>query len=277
MYSFGDEDRTHEPCLPGKPGNWFTILSKNGYGTDMKPWIYLVSLLAILASLLLGACAGVDASVLDTAECIGKGTWGAGMAYTLGIQVPEWLEIDAENIYDVDSAMPTQYMEIEYGVADDIDAKLRWGLNANASNGKLLLKKQISKSGKNSTAFVFGGGITRANEDHWEPYENYGQDIQYQLLTGEAQMIFTKELPRNSFVSFAIRGNYHSLTEEIDDLDSIQTDFYHAGLRVNFKREHKGFYGIFELGAEAPLSVEGWNQVYPWVGMKFSWDIKKKK
>lgn len=243
----------------------------------MKTWIYLVSLLALLASLLLSACAGVDASVLDTAECMGKGNWGVGTAVTMGIRVPDWLEIDAENIFDADSAMPIRYLEVDYGAADDIDAKLRFGLSANANIAKLLLKKQISKKEKNSTALVFGGGIANANEDYWEPLDHYGQDIKYQLLTGEAQMIFTRELPKNSYLSFAIRGNYHSLSEEIDDREIIHRDFYHAGLRLNYKRYYKSFYGIFELGAEAPLSVEGWNQVYPWIGMKYGWDIKRKK
>lgn len=244
---------------------------------DLKAGMYLVSLLALLASLSLTACAGVDASVLDTAECMGKGNMGVGMAYTMGINAPQWLEIEAEDIYQGDTVMPLQYMEIEYGLEEDIDAKLRIGLSENSSSGKLLFKKQISKEGKNSTAFVFGGGITKADQDFWEPDNSYDKRIDYQLLTGEAQMIFTKELKKNRHLSFAIRGNYHNLSEKIEHQDKVKSDFYHAGLRVNLKSFYKGFYGILELGAEAPLSVEGWNQVYPWIGTKFSWDLKRKK
>ena len=230
-----------------------------------------------MVSLLLTACAGVDASVLDTAECMGKGNMGIGMAYTIGVNAPEWLNIDPENIYDSDSAMPLQYMEIEYGLEDDIDAKLHFGLTGNAGTAKLLLKKQISKVGKQSSAFVFGGGYSKADQNFWEPMEDYGYRIDYQLLTGEAQMILTRELKKNRYLSFALRGNYHSLYEKIEGRESTQRDFYHAGLRVNVKSYHKGFYAMLELGAEAPLSTEGWNQVYPWIGTKFSWELKKKK
>ncbi|MCB5261227.1 MAG: hypothetical protein M0Q16_07655 [Candidatus Cloacimonetes bacterium] len=243
----------------------------------MKTGIYLVSLLALLASLLLSACAGVDASVLDTAECMGKGNMGIGMAYTMGLKVPDWLEIEAENIFDADSAMPIQYMEIEYGLADDIDAKLRFGLMPDASNAKLLLKKQISKEDKNSTAFVFGGGITKANQHYWERPDGYDLKTDYQLLSGEAQMIFTRELKKDRYLSFAIRGNYHNLYEKAENQEGRNTEFYHAGARVNLKSYHKGFYGILELGAEVPLSVEDVHQVYPWIGTKFSWELKRKK
>ena len=242
----------------------------------MKTGIYLLILLAVLAGLLLSACAGVDASVLDTAECLGKGAMGIGMAYTLGIQVPEWLEIEAENIFDYDSVFPMQYMEIEYGVADDIDAKLRFGLTGNASTAKLLLKKQLVKEEKFSTAVVMGGGYARGNEYFWEPTEDDGRGMDYQLLTAEGQMIITKELKKDNYLSFAIRGNYHNYTEDATGLATRERDFYHAGVRVNYKRYHKGFYGILELGAEAPLSVEDLQQVYPWIGLKFSWDTKKR-
>lgn len=263
-------------CPASKAVHPVSFSKKSRTASVMKAGVYLVSLMALLASLLLTACAGVDASVLDTAECMGKGKLGVGMAYTMGINAPQWLEIDGEDIYKGDTILPLQYMEIEYGVADDIDAKLRFGLTGNASTGKLLLKKQISKEDKNSTAFVFGGGYASANDRFWEPWDDYGQQIDYQLLTGEAQMIFTKELKRNRYLSFAIRGNYHRLDEKIEGRESTQTDFYHAGLRANLKAYHKGFYVILELGAEAPLSVEDWEQIYPWGGMKFSWDLKKK-
>ena len=278
MHNFNDQEHKKELCLPCGQGGALCVSPKKArIGTDMKTGIYLLSLMALLASLLLTACAGVDASVLDTAECMGKGNMGIGMAYTMGINAPQWLEIDGEDIYEGDTILPLQYMEIEYGLADDIDAKLHFGLTGDASTGKLLLKKQISKVGKQSTAFVFGGGYSKTNQNFWEPVEDYGYKIDYQLLSGEAQMILTKELRTDRYLSFAIRGNYHSLYEKIEGRESTQRDFYHGGIRVNLKRYHKGFYGIFELGAEAPLSAEGLNQVYPWIGTKFSWELKRKK
>lgn len=242
----------------------------------METGIYLVSLLALLASLLLSACAGVDASVLDTAECLGKGTWGAGMAYTMAIRPPEWLNIDGEHIYDNNSVGPCQYLELEYGMADDVDTKLRLSLHPDGNTAKLLVKKQLAKDDKFSSAIVLGGGVTQVNQDLWEPYDDYGHQVDYQMLTGELQMILTQQFKKNNFVSFAIRGNYHRLFTELQGHDRVQDDFYHGGLRVNYKRYHRGFYAILELGAEAPLSTEDWNSVYPWIGLKFSWDIKKK-
>jgi hypothetical protein len=239
--------------------------------------ILIMLIMLALSAFVLSACAGVDASVLDTAECMGKGQWGVGMAYTMGIEVPDWLEIDAQDIYASDSATLMQYAEIEYGLEEDVDAKLRFGLGVNGNSGKLLLKKQISKMGNTSTAFVFGGGVVSANEDFWEPVEHYGQDIDYTLYSSEAQLLYTKEYKPGFFATIAARGNYHFLYEKTDDLATVKREFYHGGIRANLKRYYKGFCAIIELGAEAPLSVEGWQNVYPWAGLKVSWDLKKKK
>lgn len=240
--------------------------------------VYSILLLAVIfASLLLSACAGVDASVLDTAECMGKGTWGAGIAYTMGIRVPEWIEIDPEDIYDSNSATFLRYAEIEYGVADDIDAKLRFGIGADSNSAKLLLKKQIDKHDTQSTAIVLGGAYASANSDVWEPVEHYGQKIEYTLYSAEAQFLLTQELSPEYDATIAVRGNFHTLQEKTEGMDLVKKEFYHAGLRANIKRSHRGFYGIFEVGVEAPLSVDGWHQVYPWTGIKVSWDFKKKR
>jgi len=244
---------------------------------NMKEYqLQLLLIFALALFLLLTACAGVDASVLDSAQCKGKGVFGASIAYTMGINAPEWLEIDPENIYDADSAGPLQYLELEYGVQDDIDAKLRLGATKDATSGKFLIKKQMQDDGKRSTAFVVGAAAVKANEDFWEPVDGSSDKLEYLLLSSELQLLLTHTVAEGKHLTMALRGNYHQLNESRGSSDDVTHHFANAGLRLNYMRYYKGFYSVFEVGFEVPLISEELNGVYPWVGMKFGMDFNKK-
>lgn len=228
--------------------------------------------------LLLTACAGLDQTVLDTAETLGKGAVSVSQAQTMGMKMPEWVRIDPENIYDSDSAYALQYSELKLGLTDDMDLSIRGGIEDYAFSGKLLLKKQVSKTPKYSSAIVFGAGGMKANEKFWEhPIENTDVEIDYQVLSADLQYLYTAKITYDSYVTLAGIYSVHSYKEEFMDGTSEEFFVYNAGLRANAKYIVPPFYGIFELGVEAPLSIEGFTGVYPWVGMKAGIEINTKK
>lgn len=225
----------------------------------------------------LSACAGFDASVLDSAKCMGKGHLSTGVLYGMGIDVPEWLQIDPEDIFDSDSAGPLQSLELKYGVQDDLDATVRFSVHGDGSAAKLLFKKQLSQEDRISTAVVVGGGFLSAGDNYWNNSSSDFDDTQFRLLSAEVQLLATKDFSRNMFVTLAARGNYHSFEQEHNGYTSTREQFYHGGARINVGRSYKGFSMIFELGVEVPLSAGQIEQVYPWGGYKLAWDWNSKK
>src|SRR5690554_3033560 len=127
--------------------------------------LQLLLILALAVSLMLSACAGVDASVLDSAQCKGKGVFGSSIVYTMGINVPELIATDESDFRNTNTIIPMQFLEFEYGVQDDVDAKLRFGFQDSAASGKILIKKQMLNEAKRSTAIVAGVSAARANND----------------------------------------------------------------------------------------------------------------
>jgi len=231
----------------------------------------LCLIFALVFLALLSGCAGFDASVLDTATCMGKGKFSTGLVYGIGINAPQWLEIDPENIFDSDSAGPLQALELKYGVQEDMDATAKMAVHVNGFSVKGLLKKQLFHENRVSTAVAIGGGYLASNGDYWkESFEAW--DVQQSnLLSAEAQFLATREFGRNSYVTLATRANVHRFEAESDDGRTRSEDFHHAGIRLNAGRAYGGFLLMFELGLEAPLSAGEIKSVYPWAGYKMAW------
>jgi hypothetical protein len=77
----------------------------------------------------------------------------------MGVQAPEWIEIDPENIFDSDSAALLQALDVRYGLQDDIDASVRLTAHDSGWSGKVLLKKQLNKTDKATNGCGYRGGI----------------------------------------------------------------------------------------------------------------------
>ncbi len=248
-----------------------------GVGSKLIPLFKaIIATLPILLMAFTSACAGFDASVLDSAECLGKGNISTGVVYAMGVQAPEWIEIDPENIFDSDSAALLQALDVRYGLQDDIDASVRLTAHDSGWSGKVLLKKQLNKTNKATTAVVIGGGYLWANGGYWRESEIDWDRIDSKLLSGEIQFLITRQLSRSSFATIAARGNFHQFDYEYMNQTESQ-DFYHAGLRLNLGRNYGGFLMMIELGLEAPLSAGEITSVYPWAGYKMAWNWNTKK
>mgnify|MGYP001070254371 CR=1 FL=1 len=240
--------------------------------------LQLLLILALAVSLMLSACAGVDASVLDSAQCKGKGVFGSSIVYTMGINVPELIATDESDFRNTNTIIPMQFLEFEYGVQDDVDAKLRFGFQDSAASGKILIKKQMLNEAKRSTAIVAGVSAARANNDFWEPVDGYYHPGQsYSILSAELQGLLTRIISEGKFLTMALRGNVGQLKESSDIFEDKITEYAHAGVRLNYMRYYKGFYSVFEIGAETPLITNHPGTVYPWFGMKFGMDFTKRK
>jgi hypothetical protein len=207
---------------------------------------------------------------------MGKGHISTGIIYGMGVDAPGWLEIDPQNIFDSDSAGIVQSLEIKYGLQDDLDAAIRVSAHEAGSAGKLLLKKELHQHDRFTSAVVFGGGIVSGREDYWRDGSDNGQDYRFQLLSAEAQLLATKDFPRNIFLTLAARGNYHQFERKLYGAETLREQFHHAGARMNIGRTYGGFTMIFELGVEVPLSAGDIDQVYPWGGYKMAWEWSSK-
>lgn len=233
---------------------------------------YLLYSLALLSCLALYACAGVEASVMDTAETLGTGKLSVSNTFTMGINFPEWQNIDPEDIFDGDTIHPIQYPELKYGLNPQVDISLRLGMHEDAQSAKVLLKKQISKQDKVSTAVVLGGGMAKIDSRFWdEDYDNYHG---FEVLSAELHLLLTRQFWRLNYITVAARGSYHRFSTELKNSSWEVEDVYHAGMRLNLKHYMRPFYGMLELGFEAPLSIENTHQVFPWVGLRAGWDFE---
>lgn len=238
---------------------------------------YLQFALIILVCLALYACAGVDASVMDTAETLGRGKFSVSNTFTMGINFPEWQAMDPEDIYSSDSVHPMQYQELRVGINPQMDISLRGGLHEDGQSAKLLLKKQIKKSENTSSAIVFGGGYAKAEPRFWDTDEwDTAQNLaikHYQVLSGDLALLFTRRVLGEHYLTLAARSSYHRVSKDLKQGIGEDYDVYHAGIRANAKYYVDQFYGMLELGIEAPLSIEGARQIYPWMGLRAGWDI----
>jgi hypothetical protein len=236
---------------------------------------YLQFALIILACLALYACAGVDASVMDTAETMGRGKLSVANTFTMGINFPEWQAMDPEDIFEGDTVHGMYYQELRVGINPQMDISLRGGIHDECQSGKLLLKKQINKSDKSSTAVVFGGGLAKVKPRFWDYWDDpeFEEVRSYEVLSGDIALLFTRRVLRKHFLTLAARSSYHRFSTELKQGDWVSEDVYHAGIRANAKYYVDDFYGMLELGFEAPLSIEGVRQVYPWMGLRAGWDI----
>ncbi|MDD3536619.1 MAG: hypothetical protein PHC50_10800 [Candidatus Cloacimonetes bacterium] len=231
-------------------------------------------LLAALALVLLCACAGVEPSVMDTAETLGKGRFSVSNTMTMGLNLPEWQRMDPENIFDGDTIMPASYWETQVGVRPDADLALRLAATDEMQGAKMLFKKQIAKQEKTSSAFVAALGVGKMkpryfDADEWDSHSA----VRYELLTGEAHLLNTRKLSKDFLLTLALRGSIHQLNTSYNDGDTEQDIIYHAGVRGNIRWYLLGpFYLVWELGGEYPLSIEGARGIYPWTG--FRWGME---
>lgn len=237
----------------------------------------ILMFILVLLFLLLTGCAGLDLSVADTAETLGHGAVSISQAQTMGMKMPEWVRMDPEDIYGSDTGYAVQYSELKLGITDDMDISFRGGLQDHAYNAKMLMKKQLTKKDKLSTAFVMGVGGMKADEKFWEhPVENESVEVDYSVLSAEIQYLITREVLQDSFLTLAGMYSVHNYMEEYMDGTSEQFLVYNAGARMNAKYVMRPYYGIFELGIEAPLSIEGFSGVYPWIALKAGIEINTK-
>jgi len=226
----------------------------------------------LLLGLTLFACAGVESSVMDTAETLGKGNLSVSNTFTMGINATEWLLMDPEDIFDGDTVHPLQYAELKYGLNDEIDLSLRGGLHVDAQSAKLLLKKQLSKRDAISTAVVFGGAYSRIDPIYWDYW--YNDEVKdFEVLSGDMSLLFTRRFWRVNQITLAARGSYHLLISNFKNDLREEEHIYNAGVRANWKHAIDPFYGMIEVGIEAPLSIEDTPQVYPWMGLRAGWDF----
>lgn len=229
----------------------------------------------LLLGLTLFACAGVESSMMDTAETLGKGKLSVSNTFTMGINAPEWLKMDPEDIFDGDTVHPLQYGELKYGLNDEMDLSLRGGVQGDAQSAKLLLKKQLSKRDAISTAVVFGGAYSRIDPTYWDYWDGpeFGDIKGFEVFSADMSLLFTRRFWRVNRITLAARGSYHLLISNFKN-DLREEDYiYNAGVRVNWKHEMDPIYGMIEVGIEAPLSIEDTRQVYPWMGLRAGWDF----
>ena len=220
----------------------------------------------VVISLLFAACAGVDSAVMDTAETLGKGKISVSNNFTMGLNLPEWVNMNSEDIYESDTVHPLGYPELKLGLAPDLDISVRFGIVDEAKSAKLLVKKQMSKDEKVSTAIVVGGGALFGSPNYWD-VDEYGNYDSFEVYSGDLAFLLTRKLMRAHYATLAFRGSYHRFGTKFTNDTWEYEDVYNAGVRLNGKLVVDPFFGILELGVEAPLSIEDTKQVYPWMGI----------
>lgn len=219
--------------------------------------------------LLLSACAGVDVSVMDSAETLGKSKISVSSNLTMGIDMGEWSYEEASDLYDEDyprdSIHPMMYPELKFGLTDDIDISMRGGPFNDPASAKLIIKKRIIKQDKYSSAIAISGGALSGAPMQWED-TNYDSN-QFRVYSGNLASLHTiKYSPRNH-VTLAAIASYHDFSMKAGKDPRVRRNVYHAGVRVNWKHfVGKAFY-ILELGAEMPLSTHDYHQLQPWIGL----------
>lgn len=234
---------------------------------------HLGYLLISLVSLVLFACAGVEPSMMDTAQTLGNGKSSVSSTLTLGIQAPAWMESETGQDFDMDNMYPMQYWEVKYGLTDEVDLALRAGAEDEGYNAKFLVKKQLANLDPVSTAIVAGASWGIYNYDFQEFSEN--EDIKnFQISSAVMSMLLTRRLGKTNHITLAATGSYHYMKTTFYTDKEQGDNFYHAGLRLNFKKTMNPLYGMIELGFEAPLSQEDIKHVYPFVGLRAGWDFE---
>jgi|GEM_PF-1870000 len=235
-------------------------------------WIFIM--IAVFTGL--GGCAGFNPSILDTAQTLGKHQFEISYASSPGLDVPEWSRMDSEYMDEDTTSGAMQFWELRYGLEEDIDGSIRFSPSPNGISSKVMIKKQLSKQDKISTAVAFGGGLIIGNQNYWNDGFDVVEDVKHRLYSTELQLLATRGLIRDIFVTLAGKANAHWYYSKKPGLETNVKEFHHAGMRLIVSRSFKGFTLLFEGGVEAPLSGGEIRKAYPWGGMKMSVKLNKK-
>ena len=236
--------------------------------------VWILMLVALMAGL--SGCAGFDASVLDTAETLGKDQLEIGYIYSPGIDASKWNKQESDDLGDVLSITLMQSLEVKYGIEEDLDGSLRLSASTGGFSSKALLKKQISKQDGISTAVAFGGGLIIGNENYWDNDSSISGDIDHRLYSAEAQLLVTRVMIRDIYVTLAGKANMHWYRTKEPGFETFEETYNHGGLRLVMSRTHKGLTMMIEGGVEAPFTIENIEKAYPWGGMKLSLKLNRK-
>lgn len=254
----------------GDPGRARALrLQIRGRGISCLLFFVLITLMLILS-----ACAGFDVSVLDTAETLGKGQYEIAYAISPGIDVVEWSDRDEAETDDPPSTLSMNFLELRYGIEDDIDGSLRIIPSAEGISGKLLFKKQLFRDEEFSSAIGLGAGAMIGNRGYWDSL--YGSGSDRHAFSAQAQYMLTRNILKHSSITLAGRANMQWIYSEQPGYAEELKEFYHGGLRVVLSRTFKGLTMMVEGGVEVPFYDIYFGNVYPWGGMKIAVKLNKK-
>ncbi|MFH1501415.1 MAG: hypothetical protein ABIG03_00060 [Candidatus Eisenbacteria bacterium] len=126
-----------------------------------------MGLIVLAAALLLGGCAAMNTSVMETAETLDRGHVEVGAEYVTGLELSTTVFLeDDEETFDADGLAPAECygLRVGYGVTDRLELNAKLWASIGGVGWKLYAKYALT-DGTAGATWAVAPGVTRVTTD----------------------------------------------------------------------------------------------------------------